>query len=301
MKRRMVRRSDRRGPWLKKAFLLFASLLMLGALPFAGVSQAAPVLNPANGHYYQAVAVPGGITWYSAKAAAESSTYGVQGHLASITSAAENDFIASSFPSAFNPNGGLYWVGGYQDLGASDYWEPAGGWRWVTGEAWSYTNWSPGEPNDFSGYQSENHLVLWGFYGAFWNDLPGGNSQPGYVVEYDTPSYNVCSVLYDQTKSHKLGSTVPIKIQVCDGSGVNISSPGLPVTATGLAKLDPTASATVDDSGSANSPDNNFRYDVTLAGYIFNLSTKGLTTGTWVLSFTVGADPTVKTVQFDIK
>jgi hypothetical protein len=113
------------------------------------------------------------------------------------------------------------------------------------------------------------------------------------------PEYSV-KALYDQTKSHKLGSTVPIKIQVCVANGVNVSSSSLPVTATGLTKVDNTAS-TVEDSGSANSPDNNFRYDATLAGYIFNLSTTGLTTGTWVLSFTVGADPTVQHVQFDVK
>ena len=57
----------------------------------------------------------------------------------------------------------------------------------------------------------------------------------------------------------------------------------------------------MEEIGSANTPDNNFRYDATLAGFIFNLSTKGLTSGTWVLSFTVGADPTPKTVRFDIK
>ena len=48
-------------------------------------------------------------------------------------------------------------------------------------------------------------------------------------------------------------------------------------------------------------PDSNFRYDAKLASYIFNLSTKPLSTGTWVLSFTVGADPTVQHVQFDVK
>jgi hypothetical protein len=30
------------------------------------------------------------------------------------------------------------WIGGYQDSNAS---EPEGGWNWVTGEPWIYTNW----------------------------------------------------------------------------------------------------------------------------------------------------------------
>jgi hypothetical protein len=54
------------------------------------------------------------------------------------------------------------------------------------------------------------------------------------------------------------------------------------------------ASTTVDDAGNAN-PDSNFRFDPTLGpagGYIFNLQTTGLSTGTYVLTFTVSGDPT---------
>ena len=36
-------------------------------------------------------------------------------------------------------------------------------------------------------------------------------------------------------------------------------------------------------------------------GYIFNLSTKGLATGTYVLSFKAGADKLVHSVQFEVK
>ena len=47
----------------------------------------------------------------------------------------------------------------------------------------------------------------------------------------------------------------------------------------------------------------NFRYDPTLGGsggYIFNLSTKGLTTGTWKVTFTVNGAGSYF-VTFDIK
>ena len=54
------------------------------------------------------------------------------------------------------------------------------------------------------------------------------------------------------------------------------------------------------DSGNAN-PDSNFRYDTTLGGYIFNLSTSGLGTGTYTLSFTAGSDPTTHAVQFQVR
>jgi hypothetical protein len=118
------------------------------------------------------------------------------------------------------------------------------------------------------------------------------------TVSY-TVTYNLC-VLYDQTKSHRQGSTVPIKLQICDAAGANQSAAGIVITAAGLTAQDNTASSNVDDSGSAN-PDSNFRYDPTLAGYIYNLSTKGLSTGTWVLTFTVTGDPVAHTVQFDVK
>jgi hypothetical protein len=107
-------------------------------------------------------------------------------------------------------------------------------------------------------------------------------------------------VLYDQGKSHKLGSTVPIKLQLCDASGVNASTAAIVPVVTGLTQSDSTASGDVMESSSAN-PDAGFRYDATLNGYIYNLSTKGLATGTWVLSFTIPGDPVTHTVQFDVR
>ena len=80
-----------------------------------------------------------------------------------------------------------------------------------------------------------------------------------------------------------------------------VSSASIVVHATGLTKTDATASSSVEDSGSAN-PDDDFRYDSDLGGYIFNLSTKGLSTGTWVLSFTVdGEVESSYSVKFDVK
>jgi hypothetical protein len=58
----------------------------------------------------------------------------------------------------------------------------------------------------------------------------------------------------------------------------------------------------LDDAGSAN-PDNNFRFDPTLGttgGYIFNLKTTGLATGTYAVSFVATGDPTTHTVQFQV-
>jgi hypothetical protein len=162
--------------------------LFLALLPFAGlrhaVAQSAspPVYNPANGHWYQAIRMPGGLTWYTAQAAAAALSYaGYAGHLATITSAEENQFIIGSLaPASYD---GL-WLGGYQDTTAPDYYEPAGGWHWITGEPWSFTNWTPGEPNNNTIRGPENHLQI-NFSNTTWNDLPATYPISGYLVEYE--------------------------------------------------------------------------------------------------------------------
>ncbi|HYX52328.1 MAG TPA: MBG domain-containing protein, partial [Candidatus Limnocylindrales bacterium] len=99
--------------------------------------------------------------------------------------------------------------------------------------------------------------------------------------------YGVC-YLYDQTKAVQHNATVPIKLQLCDSAGHNLSSSAVTVTATSVALLTG-ATGTLEDSGNAN-PDDNFRYDPTLQGYIFNLSTKSLNSGTWRLYFRTSKD-----------
>jgi hypothetical protein len=96
-----------------------------------------------------------------------------------------------------------------------------------------------------------------------------------HSVNYDV-TYQLC-VLFDQTKAYKLGSTVPIKLQLCDAGSSNMSTADIVLNATGLTKKDNTASRIVEDAGNSN-PDSNFRFDAVLAGYVLNLSTKGLST-----------------------
>ena len=145
-----------------------------------------------NGHDYLAVAVPEGINWHDAQAAAEAAG----GHLATPTSAAENAFIFSLVDSAefwveFPSNGWALgpWLGGLQPPGSP---EPAGGWLWVTGEAWSYTNWHAGQPNnDPSENQDRLHFANSGYPNrrATWNDLDGTHRvMRGYIVESPGPS-----------------------------------------------------------------------------------------------------------------
>jgi len=59
----------------------------------------------------------------------------------------------------------------------------------------------------------------------------------------------------------------------------------------------------VQDAGNAN-PDYDFRYDASLGdtgGYIFNLKTTGLATGSYVLKFQAGTDPAIYSAPFQVK
>jgi len=110
--------------------------------------------------------------------------------------------------------------------------------------------------------------------------------------------YGAC-LLYDTTRAAKSGSTIPIKFQLCDAAGNDVSSSAITVTALQVVMLSTNASSSVIAAGNAN-PDSNFRFDAELGptgGYIFNLQTTGLATGTYVLKFAATGDPTTHTSE----
>jgi len=123
---------------------------------------------------------------------------------------------------------------------------------------------------------------------------------PFYLVRRDPHAVP----LFDQTKAHRIGSTVPIKIGLFNSSNANVSSSGTVLTARDLKRVGGTTSAPVIDSGNAN-PDNNFRYDPGLGiggGYILNLGTRGFTPGTYLLSFYAETNHAFfYTVRFEVK
>jgi hypothetical protein len=124
--------------------------------------------------------------------------------------------------------------------------------------------------------------------GNFNSASGSGTLQVGYGIV----------ALYDQTKVHQSGSTIPIKLKITDANGNNLSSAGTVVTAVGISLVSTSVYGPVEDSGNSN-PDNNFRF--TSDSYTYNLQTTGLATGLYNLYFTVGTDPTLHTVQFQIK
>lgn len=138
-----------------------------------------------NSHLYKFITVSGGITANNAVAhAASQIAYDTTGYLATITSQAENDFVAARLQ-------GDGWIG------ASDS-TTEGNWKWITGpesgtQFWSgaaagspvnsrYSNWASGEPNDYSTGEDCAQFYI---TSSKWNDLPcTGNTLTGYVVEF---------------------------------------------------------------------------------------------------------------------
>lgn len=116
-----------------------------------------------------------------------------------------------------------------------------------------------------------------------------------------TVSYGVCP-LYEESKAHRSGSTIPVKLRLCDAAGVNLSSAAVVVTALGTERVSNYAPGELEDAGNAN-PDDNFRFTQLdgASGYIFNLKTTGFSTGTYVLIFGVTGDPVTHATKFQIK
>ena len=150
--------------------------------------QAAPVTWAGNGHSYDIITGTTDITWDQARAAAEAKG----GYLVTITSEAENNFVANLVTTQGTPNLERYWLGGYQtDPGGAG--EPNGSWAWVTGEAWSYTNWATGEPNNGQG--GTQHWLHFYPDPPTWDDIENRVLlMDSYVIEY-TPEPGTLALL----------------------------------------------------------------------------------------------------------
>jgi hypothetical protein len=122
-----------------------------------------------------------------------------------------------------------------------------------------------------------------------------------FVVGHLDVRYSV-RTLYDQTRAVRAGATFPLKIQLLAPTGENMSAPDISVTAIALRKTSNAVTSAVQDTGNAN-PDGNFRFEASLdgGGYIFNLRTTGLSSGTYELEFVGLGDPTRHTLIFQVR
>ena len=180
-----------------------------------------------NGHWYQAVGYPC-ITWAASLVAARS----VGGDLASISSNEENNFVFQTSLPIWSSNGGGPWLGGYQDVNASDYAEPSGGWRWSSGEPWTYTNWNCLNPSNDGGYENVLNFAINATCGSIpfpaWNDA-SEQCNIGFIVEWSADCNSDGIVDYGQILSGELIDTnsngIPdiCEIDPCPGD-INLNS-----------------------------------------------------------------------------
>lgn len=131
---------------------------------------AGPITNPANGHIYYLLAPS---TWTDA----ENDAVKLGGHLATIRSQSENDWIYSQFSSFKGTDRGL-WIG-LNDATSE------GHFSWISGEAASFSDWGAEEPRNQNGLDDYVHLLWPGDpRQSRWNDMwdEGLGGTPGYYV-----------------------------------------------------------------------------------------------------------------------
>jgi hypothetical protein len=122
-----------------------------------------------------------------------------------------------------------------------------------------------------------------------------GAADTNYTLTYVSGTmkvtYNV-PTLFNQTAPNNSGASVPVKIQLSNYSGKNLSSPAITVTIVGFAP----------NPAPGVAPTGTFTYMKGDSGpmYQFNVKTTGYPPGTYTLSFTVTGDPNVHTVNFVI-
>jgi len=182
--------------------------------------------NRLTGHSYQ-LFLENGISWETSKTRAASLVFdNITGHLATLTSKVENDWVVNAIGAVAARNVAL---GGYQLPNQAT---TTAGWQWITGESWNFTNWnSYPEPNDGGSWvetNNENALVFAGITAdGTWNDssLTAGVLW-GYVVEYDGPDSGppVSSISFNPDLPNGMWSktSVAVYIHADDTSGVKL-------------------------------------------------------------------------------
>lgn len=164
---------------MKAKYLSTLSPLIIAMLALPGTASAnsAKLINPSNGHTYQRF--DANVTWNTAK----NSCANLGGHLVTVTSAAEQDWIKNKLP-------GVSWIGATDQVSE-------GTWEWITGETWSYSNWDAGQPDDGALGQDFALIVVLDGGVIVWDDN-GGPNNPGaaypYICEWDTQQNDYSAV-----------------------------------------------------------------------------------------------------------
>lgn len=110
------------------------------------------------------------------------------GHLVTITSEDEQDFIKSYIKDK-NYSKQKFWIGATDE-------DDEGSWKWVTGEKFAYTNWGKGEPDNLNEIQHyaliQNYKIDTKNYAIDeyeWDDIDSQNIM--FICEWDNGEYDL--------------------------------------------------------------------------------------------------------------
>ncbi|MEW6536214.1 MAG: hypothetical protein AB1454_11425 [Candidatus Auribacterota bacterium] len=157
---------------------IFAALVII-VLFLTQTTDASPTFRLDNGHVYDIVYLGGSSNPYPSAVSLASTR---NAHLVTITTSAEQSWIASRL-SGIISGGNSAWTGGTQNRTSPSYSEPYGGWEWVTGEPWTFTNNSFAD--NYGGYQ--DNLILHPTF--MWDDTSLGEytgSRQFAALEWDS-------------------------------------------------------------------------------------------------------------------
>jgi hypothetical protein len=146
-----------------------------------------------NGHWYRMVTTTA--DWQTAMRAAVAAG----GHGATVSSMPENAFTFGLTRPGTLAHG--VWLGGSAPTNSC---ADSASYRWANGEAMSWMNWYPGEPN--GGFGSNECAIAYSFWTPEWNDMPQSWSG-GLLIEWDEDCNHDTIVDYGQILLGQLDDT----------------------------------------------------------------------------------------------
>ena len=149
---------------MKTKFKIAALTLILSSsvcmTPNVDAASASGNASKFKGHFYKVY--NRSVNWHDARKASEN----MGGHLVTITSMEEQDFVCDLVEGNGTKN--CYWIAGRKN---SD-----GVWHWITGEPATYINWAKDQPDNFTGEEDcvmmyRHHNPASASHAGQWNDI----------------------------------------------------------------------------------------------------------------------------------
>jgi len=174
-----------------------------------------PVFSYNNKHYTLSTAG----SWTQAQAQAVS----LGGNLVTVNDAVENQFLVNTFGGTER-----LWIGFTDEV-------TEGVFKWANGEAVTYTNWAPGEPNNVG---NEDYAEFNAGGAGKWNDLPGSGFSRRGIIEIGSSADTLVGGLGSDTLTGGLGNDVFMYTSVTESAAGVTNRDTITDFQLGLDKLD---------------------------------------------------------------